>query len=168
MLTLFRIANYLHRIGVPLIPRFIYLLNRVVFSIVLPPNVEVGHRATFAYQGLGVVVHAKASLGDDVYIGPQVIIGGRSGETTLPIIGDRVFLGAGCRIMGPVRIGNDATVAAGAVVITDVVEGETVAGVPAKPIKASRKESPTTNSAKAIDAHFLRRTNSQGQWRSKS
>jgi serine O-acetyltransferase len=138
MLPLFRLYALLYRWRLPLLPRLLYLVNRILFSTALPPSVKVGARATFAYQGLGVVVHARSVIGNDVYIGPQVILGGRSGALQVPVIGDGVFLGAGARVLGPVTVGAGATVAAGAVVLADVAAGATVAGVPARPIRASR------------------------------
>lgn len=141
MLQIFRLSAWLYLAGVPLLPRILYLLNRIVFSVVLPPTVQLGPRCTFAYQGLAVVVHARAQLGQNVYVGPQVIIGGRSGEAAVPVIGDHVFLGAGARVLGPVKIGAHATVAAGAVVLSDVPEGATVAGIPARVIHSTRRES---------------------------
>ena len=141
MIRLFRLYSWLHRRGVPVLPRLLYMLNRMLFSVVLPPSVQVGPRVTFAYQGLAVVVHGRAVLGEGVYIGPQVIIGGRSGERAVPVIDAHAFIGAGARILGPVRIGAGATVAAGAVVLADVPAGATVAGVPARVIQATRQES---------------------------
>jgi len=135
MIQLYRLYAWLHRLGIPLLPRFLYMVNRIAFSVALPPTVKVGARTTFAYQGLGVVVHARSVIGDDVYIGPQVIIGGRSGEPAVPVIEDGAFLGAGARILGPITIGKGASVAAGAVVIADVPAGATAAGVPARIIK---------------------------------
>jgi serine O-acetyltransferase len=114
------------------------MINRILFSVVLPPSVKVGARTEFAYQGLAVVVHARAVIGDDVYIGPQVIIGGRGGEQQVPVIGDKASIGAGARVLGPVTIGAGATVAAGAVVLADVLPGQTVAGIPARPIQSRR------------------------------
>lgn len=140
MLTLFRIYSALYRWHVPIVPRLLYMLNRILFAVVLPPSVKVGRGVTFAYQGLGTVVHAKAVIGNDVYIGPQVIIGGRSGEKRVPVIEDKAFLGAGARVLGPVTVAAGATVAAAAVVLTDVAPGTAVAGVPAKPIRATRRE----------------------------
>ena len=134
MLKLFRFYSWLYRLGVPILPKLLYIVNRIVFAVVLPPSVKVGRGVVFAYQGLGVVVHAQAELGDNVYVGPQVIIGGRSGEKAVPIIEADVVLGAGSRILGPVKIGKGATVAAAALVIKDVAAGQTVAGVPAKPM----------------------------------
>lgn len=138
MIPLFRLYSLLYRWRLPVLPRLLYMVNRIVFSIALPPSAAVGRRVVFAYQGLGVVVHARAVIGSDVYIGPQVIIGGRSGQIAVPVIEDGAFIGAGARVLGPVRIGAGATVAAGALVIADVAAGATVAGVPARPIIASR------------------------------
>lgn len=142
MIWLFRFYALLHRWRIPVLPKLLYLLNRIIFSIVLPPSTQVGKRVTFAYQGLAVVVHARAVIGDDVYVGAQVIIGGRSGEHAVPVIEKGAFLGAGSRVLGPIRIGVNAVVAAGALVINDVEDGQVVAGVPAKVIKSTRRESP--------------------------
>ncbi len=138
MIQLYRLSACLHRWHVPVLPRLLYMVNRVLFSVALPATVVMGQRVTMAYQGLGTVVHARARIGSDVYIGPQVIIGGRSGEVAVPVIEDGAFIGAGARVLGPVIVGRGATVAAGALVIADVPAGVTVAGVPARPIRASR------------------------------
>ncbi|GJJ04895.1 serine acetyltransferase [Duganella rhizosphaerae] len=135
MLTLFRLSALLYRLRVPLLPRCLYLLNRILFAVVLPPSVRVGKGVTFAYQGLGVVVHERAVLGNNLYIGAQVVIGGRSGQHAVPVIHDGAFLGVGAKILGPVVIGAGATVAAGAVVLSDVAPGARVAGVPARPMR---------------------------------
>ncbi|MBA5690092.1 serine O-acetyltransferase [Rugamonas apoptosis] len=136
MIQLFRLYAYLHRLGVPVLPRCLYVLNRILFAVVLPPSVRVGARVTFAYQGLGVVVHERAVLGSDIYVGAQVVIGGRGGRHEVPVIHDGAFLGVGAKILGPVTIGAGAKVAAGAVVLNDVAPGVTVAGVPARPVPA--------------------------------
>ena len=137
MIQLYRLYAWLHRLGVPVLPRLLYMLNRITFSIALPPSVRVGERTTFAYQGLGVVVHARSVIGNDVYVGPQVIIGGRSGQPAVPVIEDGAFLGAGARILGPISVGRGATIAAGAVVLCDVAPGTVVAGVPARVIQST-------------------------------
>lgn len=137
MMRLFRLYAWLYRCKVPVLPRLLYMMNRILFSVVLPPSVKVGKGCEFAYQGLAVVVHARAVIGDDVYVGPQVIIGGRGNAQQVPVIHDKVTLGAACRILGPVTIGAGATVAAGAVVLTDVLPGQTVGGIPARPLRAA-------------------------------
>ena len=144
MLPLFRLYSLLYRWRVPLLPRLLYLCNRILFSVALPPSAQLGRGVVLAYQGLGTVVHAQARIGERVYIGPQVIIGGRSGAEAVPVIEDGAYIGAGARVLGPVTIGANALVAAGAVVLADVAPGAAVAGVPARPIRLSRGEAPLT------------------------
>ncbi|MDD4927452.1 MAG: DapH/DapD/GlmU-related protein [Methylotenera sp.] len=137
MIKFFRIYAWLNTWHIPVLPRLLYALNRIVFSVVLPPTVQVGKNVTFAYQGLATVVHARTRIGANVYIGPNVIIGGRSGHNEVPVIGDDVFIGAGARILGPITIGTGATVGAGSVVLHHVSNGCTVVGSPAREIASS-------------------------------
>jgi serine O-acetyltransferase len=138
MMFLFRLYSMLYRWRIPLLPRLLYMVNRILFAVVLPPSVKIGPGVSFAYQGLGVVVHARAVIGAGVQIGPQVIIGGRSGARDVPVIQDGAVLGAGSKVLGPVTVGIGATVAAGAVVLHDVPPGVMVAGMPAKQMRSHR------------------------------
>ena len=82
-----------------------------------------------------IVVQSNVKIGRNCKILPDVTIGihGRKDVQGVPVIGDRVFIGSGARIIGPVRIANDVVIGANAVVIDDVLEeGVTVAGNPAK------------------------------------
>jgi serine O-acetyltransferase len=128
-----------HRIGrycllhhIPLVPRMIARLTLFVFHCVVPPGTEIGAGTRLGYGGMGVVLHHRARIGRDVVIAQQVTIGGRSRYEGVPVIEDRCFIGAGARILGPVRIGAGAIVGANAVVIRDVPPGAVVGGVPAK------------------------------------
>ncbi len=58
----------------------------MVFSIALPPSVQVGKDVLFGYSGLGIVVHARAVIGDRVKISQNVTIGGRSGFVAVPVL----------------------------------------------------------------------------------
>ena len=136
MIHFFRLARKLYLLGIPLLPRMIYIFNRIVFGVVLPPSAKVGKNVVFGYSGLAIVVHKRAEIGDNVVIGPNVTIGGRSGLEPVPIIEDGVTIGAGARILGPVRIGRGAFIGANAVVLNDVPAGATAVGVPARVIKA--------------------------------
>ena len=135
MIHFFRLARKLYLLGIPLLPRMIYIFNRIVFGVVLPPSAKVGRNVVFGYSGLAIVVHKRAVIGDNVVIGPNVTIGGRSGLELVPIIEDGVTIGAGARILGPVRIGRGAFIGANAVVLNDVPAGATAVGVPARIIK---------------------------------
>lgn len=131
MLKIFRIAAALHRLGIPVVPRLLYMFNRVLFAIALPPSVKVGQGVLFGYSGLGIVVHARAVIGDRVKIGQNVTIGGRSGLHDVPVIEDDVEIGAGACVLGPIRIGRGARIGANAVVLQDVPPGAIAIGVPA-------------------------------------
>lgn len=131
MIWIFRLASLLYRYRVPVLPRFLYALNRVLFAIVLPPSVAVGRNVLFGYSGLGIVVHARCVIGNNVKISQNVTIGGRSGHVAVPVIEDDVEIGAGACVLGPVHIGRGAKIGANAVVLTDVPAGAVAMGVPA-------------------------------------
>lgn len=131
MIGIFRLSSYLYRLGVPVLPRLLYVLNRVLFAVALPPSVTVGRDVLFGYSGLGIVVHAKCVIGNNVKISQNVTIGGRSGHVAVPVIEDGVEIGAGACVLGPIRIGRGAKIGANAVVLIDIPAGAIAVGVPA-------------------------------------
>jgi serine O-acetyltransferase len=80
----------------------------------------------------GIVIHPDARIGPNCLIFQQVTIG--SSATGVPELAGHVDIGAGARILGAVRIGAHAKIGANAVVLTDVPNGTSFAGVPAKRI----------------------------------
>lgn len=130
MLRIYRVARRLYLWHVPLLPWLPYVLNRLVFSVVLPPTAVVGRNVIFGYSGLAIVIHKRARIGNDVVISPNVTIGGRSGHQDVPVIGDAV-----ARILGPVKIGNEARIGANAVVSADVPAGGVAVGIPARVVR---------------------------------
>lgn len=137
MLKIFRIANWLYCHQVPFVPRLLYAVNRVIFSIALPPSVQVGSGVLFGYSGLGIVVHARTKIGNRVKVSQNVTLGGRSGHLDVPVIEDDVEIGAGACVLGPIRVGAGAKIGANAVVLRDVPAGAIVVGIPAREIGAS-------------------------------
>ncbi|SAL77941.1 serine acetyltransferase [Caballeronia peredens] len=133
MIYIFRLSSLLHHFRVPLLPWLLKVLNRILFSVALPPSVKVGRNVTFGYQGLGIVVHRHAVLGNNIVIAPNVVIGGR-GRRGAPVIEDDVLIGAGACVLGPVVIGKGAKIGANAVVLSDVPPGAIAVGVPARVI----------------------------------
>lgn len=132
MIHFYRLARWLFVRRIPVLPRLIYIFNRIVFSVVLPPSAEVGRNVVFGYSGLGIVVHKRARIGNNVIVSPNVTIGGRSGLLDVPVIEDDVLIGAGACILGPVTIGRGAKIGANAVVLRDVAAGATAVGNPAR------------------------------------
>jgi serine O-acetyltransferase len=81
----------------------------------------------------GVVIGKGVTLGDDCVIQSCVTIGGgRAGDDRQPVIGSRVLVGAGARVLGPIEVGDDVTIGANSVVIASVPANSTVVGVPAR------------------------------------
>jgi len=149
---LHRVARTLHRWKVPLGPTAIRRLIRLLYSTILPVEVEIGEGTRFGYGGLGVVIHPETRIGARCLIGQQVTIGGRSGHRGAPWLGDEVLVSPGAKILGPIVIGDGAIIGANAVVLHDVEAGQVVGGIPAKPLRAS----PTARRAfrEEMEKHF--------------
>lgn len=114
---------------------------QIVAGIELHCETRVGRRLLIEHFG-GIIVSGDAVIGDDVVIRQGVTIGLRTtGRRGAPVIGDRVDIGAGAKLLGNIRIGNDAVIGANAVVLCDVPDGALAVGIPAvvKP-RASRNK----------------------------
>lgn len=136
---LHRIAQGLKRWKVPLAPTALRRLIRLLYSTILPVEVEIGESTRFGYGGLGVVLHPEARIGARCLIGQHVTIGGRSGHVGAPWLGDEVLVSPGAKILGPIVVGDGAIIGANAVVLHDVSAGQVVGGIPARPLRASPK-----------------------------
>jgi serine O-acetyltransferase len=115
---------------------FLYKLLRafahILTGIDLPCEARVGRRLRIDHFG-GIVVSGDAVIGDDVILRNGVTIGLKNtNERGAPVIGNRVDIGAGAKILGPIRIGDGAVIGANAVVIQDVPAGCTAVGIPAR------------------------------------
>jgi serine O-acetyltransferase len=113
--------------------RSLYVFVRNVYGIEVPYTATVGRRVVFEHQH-GIVVHGSTIIGDDCIIRQGVTLGIRNLEQlqAAPVLGDRVNVGAGAKIIGPVRVGHDAAIGANAVVLEDVPEGAIAVGIPAR------------------------------------
>jgi serine O-acetyltransferase len=107
-------------------------VTRSVTGVEIHPAARLGRRF-FIDHGMGVVIGETAEVGDDVMLYHGVTLGGRSLARVKrhPTVGDRVTIGAGARILGPVEIGDDVQIGANAVVVKDVPSGAVATGIPA-------------------------------------
>ena len=142
-----RIANFFSTAKFHLIARIISQFSRFLTGIEIHPNAKIG-KNLFIDHGMGVVIGETSEIGDNVTIYHAVTLGGISPsidserqrhEKRHPSIGNNVVIGSGAQILGPVKIGDNARVAANAVVVNDVKENATVIGIPAKEIKIGNK-----------------------------
>lgn len=136
-ITLYRISHFFYRMKIPLIPSMIKVLIFLIFNSIVPYQCKIGKYTKLSYGGIGVVIHKRATIGDNVMIGPQVTIGGRSNRKEVPTIGNNVFIATGSKIIGDVKIEDNVVIGANSVVITSVPKNSIVAGIPARVIKSN-------------------------------
>ena len=108
---------------------------RIIYGCDIMPGTQIGGGTRFPHRALGVVINKDCVIGENCTIGKGVVIGGRSGNPVVPIIGDSVLVGSNAVVIGPVKIGKGAQIGAGAVVVHDVPEYSVVVGNPAHVIK---------------------------------
>jgi serine O-acetyltransferase len=132
-LWMHRLAHRLWNMGIPVIPRLISHINRLLTGIEIHPGAIIGRRV-FIDHGMGVVIGETSEIGDNVTLYQGVTLGGTGKEKGKrhPTIRNNVVIAAGAKILGPIEIGDNARVGAGAVVIKPVPPDCTVVGVPGK------------------------------------
>jgi serine O-acetyltransferase len=114
-------------------------ISEILTGIELPCEVTLGRRFRIDHFG-GIVISGDAVFGDDCIIRNGVTVGVKhTGHRGSPILGDRVDIGAGAKILGPIHIGNDVSIGANAVVLTDVPSDSLAVGVPARVIPRKKR-----------------------------
>ncbi|MCL2514161.1 MAG: serine O-acetyltransferase [Oscillospiraceae bacterium] len=105
-------------------------------GIEIHPGAKIGRRF-FIDHGTGVVIGETAEIGDDVVMYQGVTLGGTGKDTGKrhPTIGSNVLIGAGAKVLGPFKVGDNTNIAAGAVVLEEIPPNCTAVGVPAKVVK---------------------------------
>jgi serine O-acetyltransferase len=114
---------------------FVYKLlkffSEMLLGIELPCEAVIGKRFVIEHSG-AIVISGDAVFGDDCVVRQGVTVGLRTRNYRgSPHIGDRVDIGAGAKLLGNIRIGNDVAIGANAVVLCDVPDGCIAVGVPA-------------------------------------
>ncbi len=115
-------------------------VSEALTGIELPCEATLGRRFRIDHFG-GIVISGDAVFGDDCVIRNGVTVGLRhTGQRGAPILGNRVDIGAGAKILGAIRIGDNVAIGANAVVLADVPSNCIAVGVPARVIP---RKSPT-------------------------
>jgi serine O-acetyltransferase len=135
-----RLAHRLWKAEFKWLARFVSHIGRWFTGIEIHPGAAIGRRF-FIDHGMGVVIGETAEIGDDVTLYHGVTLGGTSWKEGKrhPTLGNGVVVGAGAKILGPVTIGDNAKIGSNAVVVKDVPNGATAAGIPARILDEERK-----------------------------
>ena len=128
-----RISHLLWKIKLKLVARIISNILRTLTGIEIHPGAKI-KSGFFIDHGMGVVIGETTEIGNNVTIYQGVTLGGISSNKGKrhPTIDDNVIVGAGSKILGPLRIGINTKIGANSVVIEDIPENSTVVGTPGK------------------------------------
>lgn len=148
-----RLAHFFWLHKLHFLARLISHISRFLTGIDIHPGAKIGKRL-FIDHGAGVVIGETAEVGDDVLMYQGVVLGGTSLERKKrhPILGNNIVVSAGAIILGAVKIGDNARIGAGSVIITDVPANATAVGVPGRiGLGFSAKEIQTLEHSKLPD-----------------
>lgn len=131
-----RIAHWFYLKKLFLVARLISQFSRFLTGIEIHPGAKIG-KGLLIDHGSGVVIGETAEIGDNCLIYQGVTLGGTGKEhgKRHPTLGNNVMVGSGARVLGPFKVGDNAKIAANAVVLEEVPENSTAVGVPARIVK---------------------------------
>ncbi|MDX1795819.1 MAG: serine O-acetyltransferase [Hydrogenovibrio sp.] len=143
----YRLTHWLWSKGMKWLARFISGFARWFTGIEIHPAAKIGDRF-FIDHGMGVVIGETAEIGDDCTLYHGVTLGGISTQEGKrhPTLGNRVVVGAGAKVLGPIEISDDVRIGSNAVVLKPVPANRTVVGIPGRIVeqdkskKASRRQ----------------------------
>ena len=134
-IILYRIAHVLYNHKIYFISRALSQIARFFTGIEIHPGAKIG-KGLFIDHGMGVVIGETTEIGDNVTLYQGVTLGGTGKDTGKrhPTLESDVVVGAGAKILGPIRIGKGSKVGANAVVLKDLLANATAVGIPARMI----------------------------------
>ena len=131
-----RAAHWLYLRRRYFLARWISQHVRKKTGIEIHPGATIGRRLVIDH-GCGIVIGETAEIGDDCLLYQGVTLGGTGKDQGKrhPTLGNNVMVGSGARVLGPFKVGDNARIAAGAVVLSEVPAGSTAVGVPARIVR---------------------------------
>ncbi len=147
-----RRAHWFYNHNHKFIARFISQRSRHKTGIEIHPAAKIG-KGLFIDHGMGVVIGETTVIGDNCTIYQNVTLGGTGKDTGKrhPTLGNNVLVGSGAKVLGPFKVGDNARIAAGAVVLSEVPANATAVGVPARIVKLNGIRSETLDQIHVSD-----------------
>ena len=132
-----RLAHSLYQSHLYFLARLFSELGRWITGIEIHPGAKIGHRLVIDH-GMGVVVGETAEIGDDCIIFHGVTLGGVKFDPVKrhPTVGNRVLIGTGAKVLGPITLGDSSRIGANAVVTKSVEPGQTIVAQPSKVLES--------------------------------
>jgi serine O-acetyltransferase len=137
-LVMHRISHRLWRLRVPLLPRLLSQVGRLLTGIEIHPGARIGH-GVFIDHGMGVVIGETSVIGDHCLLYQGVTLGGTGKQhgKRHPTLKENVVVGAGAKVLGAITVGANTRIGAGSVLLRDVASDSTVVGIPGRVIHQS-------------------------------
>ncbi len=129
---LYRMMRFCQQHRLKLVALFLYRLNAHLSHLVIGRGAEFGPGLVILHS-FGIVINTDVRAGRNLILEHGVTIGAEKERS--PVLGDIVFVGAGAKIIGAVRIGSDVKIGANAVVTRDIPDGATAVGIPARVVR---------------------------------
>ena len=128
-----RLNHWLWQRKLKWLARFLAYFARWITAVEIHPGATIGRRF-FIDHGIGVIIGETTEIGDDVTLYQGVTLGGRKMNPGKrhPTLGNNVIVGAGAKILGPFKVGDNSRIGSNAVVLEEVPRGSTVVGIPGR------------------------------------
>ena len=136
-----RIAHWFYRHDLKFIARLVSQWSRFWTGIEIHPGAKIGRRLVIDH-GMGIVIGETAEIGDDCLLYHGVTLGGTGKDhgKRHPTLGNNVMVSTGAKVLGPFKVGDNARIAANAVVLQEVPENATAVGIPAQIVRVQGKK----------------------------
>ena len=136
-----RLAHHLWTKNLRFFARAVSQWSRFWTGVEIHPGATIGRRLVIDH-GSGIVIGETAEIGDDCLLYHGVTLGGTGKDQGKrhPTLGNNVLVGNGARILGPFKVGDNARIAAGSVVLSEVPPDSTAVGVPAQIVRVHGQE----------------------------
>ncbi len=138
---LHRIAHFLWKVAIPVLPRLISHIARFITGIEIHPAAVIG-TGFFIDHGMGVVIGETTEIGENVTLYQGVTLGGTGKEPGKrhPTLGNNVVVGAGAKVLGGIVVGDHVRIGANSVVLKSIPAHNTVVGIPGRIIHRREEE----------------------------
>lgn len=131
-----RIAHFFYKHNLKFLARIVSQWSRFWTGIEIHPGATIGRRLVIDH-GMGIVIGETAEIGDDCLLYHGVTLGGTGKDSGKrhPTLGNNVMVSTGAKVLGPFKVGDNARIAANAVVLSEVPDNATAVGIPAQIVR---------------------------------
>jgi serine O-acetyltransferase len=129
---MFRMMRFCQTHHLKIMAAIFYRLNALITNATIGRNADIAPGFVILHS-VGVVINTNVRAGRNLVIYHGVTLGAERNKS--PVLGDNVYIGAGAKVIGGVRVGSDVRIGANAVVTKDVPNGATVVGIPARIVR---------------------------------